>query len=252
MPDSDAPIKPAGQTAVIVRVAILAAVLVLGAAGFVLFGGDNILRELASREAQLRLLVCEHPVAALCVAFVVYVLVTGLSLPGAAALSLLYGWLFGFWPALVLVSFASTAGATIAFLLSRFLFGTWIQARHGQRLAAFNAAIDRDGAFYLFTLRLIPQVPFFVINAVMGLTKLRTTTFWWVSQLGMLPGTCIFVLAGASVPSLNDIAKRGLASVLDWRLMSALVLLGIVPLALRWFLNYFRPRRASDAGAGND
>jgi uncharacterized membrane protein YdjX (TVP38/TMEM64 family) len=141
----------------------------------------------------------------------------------------------------VLVSFASTTGATIAFLLSRYLFGRAIQDRFAQRLAAFNTAIEREGAFYLFTLRLIPQVPFFVINVVMGLTKLPARTFWWISQLGMLPGTCVFVLAGASAPSLDRVADQGISSLLDWKLIAALVLLGIVPLAVRRLLAWLRP-----------
>jgi uncharacterized membrane protein YdjX (TVP38/TMEM64 family) len=169
--------------------------------------------------------------------------VTGLSLPGATAMSVAYGWLFGFWRAVVLVSFASTTGATIAFLLSRYLLGQWIQARYGERLAALNAAIDREGAFYLFTLRLIPQVPFFVLNATMGLTKIRVWTFWWVSQLGMLPGTVVFVLAGAQAPSLKTIGEKGLASVLDWRLAAALALLGVLPLAMKWTIGWIRRRR---------
>jgi uncharacterized membrane protein YdjX (TVP38/TMEM64 family) len=200
---------------------------------------------LAAREASLRATADAHPAAALTIAFAAYVVVTGLSLPGAAAMSVLYGWLFGFWKALLLVSFASTAGATIAFLLSRFLFGQAIQARYGERVAAFNAAIEREGAFYLFTLRLIPQVPFFVINVVMGLTKLRTRTFWWVSQIGMLPGTIVFVLAGASVKSLREIQARGLSSLLDWKLAVALVLLGVLPLAVKWLLARWRPKSAS-------
>jgi uncharacterized membrane protein YdjX (TVP38/TMEM64 family) len=230
----------------LIRAGLLLALLMAAAAAIVLLGGDAVLNELAARETRLRALVSEHPAAALAVAFVAYVLVAGLSLPGAAALTVLYGWLFGFWPAVVLVSFASTTGATVAFLLSRYVLGAAIQTRYGEQLRKFNEAMEREGAFYLFTLRLIPQVPFFVINAVMGLTKLRTTTFWWVSQLGMLPGTCVYVLAGASVPSLAEISKQGLGSILDWRLMLALILLGIVPLALRWLVRYFRPPRASD------
>jgi uncharacterized membrane protein YdjX (TVP38/TMEM64 family) len=213
----------------------------------VLVGDQQIIESLAAREGELRSLVERRPATSLAVAFVLYVLVTGLSLPGAAAMSVLYGWLFGFWRALVLVSFASTTGATIAFLLSRYLFGRAIQARYGGRLAAFNDAIEREGAFYLFTLRLIPQVPFFVINAVMGLTKMPARTFWWVSQLGMLPGTCVFVLAGASAPSLDRVADQGLSSLLDWKLIGALVLLGIAPLTIQWLLARLRPSRGQSS-----
>jgi uncharacterized membrane protein YdjX (TVP38/TMEM64 family) len=223
------------------RLTILSILVAAMATGYVLFREQLSIRALAARETQLRAVVDEQPVAALAVAFIVYVAVTGLSLPGAAAMTVLYGWLFGFWRALVLVSFASTAGATIAFLLSRYLFGQAIQARYGSRLAAFNEAMDREGAFYLFTLRLIPQVPFFVINVVMGLTRIRTQTFWWVSQLGMLAGTCVFVLAGANAPSLTTVADQGLSSILDWKLIGALVLLGVLPLVLKKVLAMIRP-----------
>jgi uncharacterized membrane protein YdjX (TVP38/TMEM64 family) len=235
------------------RIALLIAFLGFGV---VLFAatGEPILDALAARETQLRALCDEYPGLALAAAFAIYVGVTGLSLPGAAAMSVLYGWLFGFWRALVLVSFASTAGATIAFLLSRYLFGQAIQSRYGERLAAFNAAIDREGAYYLFTLRLIPQIPFFVVNVVMGLTRIRAWTFWWVSQVGMLPGTCVFVLAGASAPKVDTVAEQGLSSILNWKLIGALILLGIAPLALKKLLarrgRRDRTRQAHQSGSG--
>jgi uncharacterized membrane protein YdjX (TVP38/TMEM64 family) len=237
----------AGSTALRLRIGALVLLLAVSA-GLLFLYGEPILEALAARETWLRKLCDANPVVSLAVAFLAYVAVTGLSLPGAAAMSVLYGWLFGFWRALVVVSFASTTGATIAFLLSRFLFGRAIQARYGPRVAAFNDAIEREGAFYLFTLRLIPQVPFFVINAVMGLTKLPTRTFWWVSQLGMLPATIVFVLAGSSVKSLREIQSRGLASLLDWKLIAALVLLGVVPLAIKRLLAYLRPAASSPKG----
>ncbi len=228
--------RPFGSLAFWTRALVLALVIIAVAALVFRFRDDLSLDALAACETNLRAWSDAQPVAALAIAFATYVVVTGLSLPGAAAMSVLYGWLFGFWKALVVVSFASTTGATIAFLLSRFLFGQAIQTRYGERVAAFNAAIEREGAFYLFTLRLIPQVPFFVINVVMGLTKLRTSTFWWVSQLGMLPGTIVFVLAGASVKSLREIEQRGLSSLLDWKLITALILLGVLPLAIKRLL----------------
>jgi len=231
----------AGSSGFWSRIGVLVALAVVVTALFLRFRHDLSLDALAARETSLRTLCEEHPVASLAIAFLAYVTVTGLSLPGAAAMSVLYGWLFGFWKALIVVSFASTTGATIAFLLSRYLFGQAIQARYGGRVAAFNAAIEREGAFYLFTLRLIPQVPFFVLNVVMGLTKLRPRTFWWVSQLGMLPGTIVFVLAGSSVKSLREIQERGLSSILDWKLVIALILLGVVPLAIKKLLAYVRP-----------
>lgn len=203
------------------------------------------LSALAQREQALRSYAEAHPALALGIAFAAYVAVTGLSLPGAAALTLLYGWLFGFGRALVLVSFASTSGATLAFLLSRFVLGGAIQARFGDRLQAFNAAIEREGAFYLFTLRLIPQVPFFVINVVMGLTKIRVSTFWWVSQLGMFPGTCVYVLAGSRLPGLEKVAQEGIQSVIDAKLFLAFTALGVFPLLAKLALNWLKPKTAS-------
>jgi uncharacterized membrane protein YdjX (TVP38/TMEM64 family) len=170
---------------------------------------------LASQETKLRQGYAEAPALVLAAAFLIYVIATGLSLPGAAIMSLVIGWFFGFWRAFILVSFASTAGATLAFLLSRYFLRDSIQNRFGKQLKTFNEALDREGAFYLFTLRLIPAVPFFVINVVMGLTKIRTATYWWVSQVGMLAGTCVYVYAGTTIPSLNQIADPSLLRVTD-------------------------------------
>ncbi len=170
---------------------------------------------LASQETKLRQGYAEAPALVLAAAFLIYVIATGLSLPGAAIMTLVIGWFFGFWRAFILVSFASTAGATLAFLLSRYFLRDSIQNRFGEHLKKFNEALDREGAFYLFTLRLIPAVPFFVINVVMGLTKIRTATYWWVSQVGMLAGTCVYVYAGTTIPSLSQIADPSLLRVTD-------------------------------------
>jgi uncharacterized membrane protein YdjX (TVP38/TMEM64 family) len=138
------------------------------------------------------------------------------------------------------VSFASTLGATLAFLLSRYLLRDTVQAQFGERLAKFNAMLEREGAFYLFTLRLIPAVPFFAINVVMGLTPIRATTFWWVSQLGMLPASAVYVYAGDQVPTLAELAKRGVGSVLNARTIIALALLGVFPLVVKKAMGYWR------------
>jgi uncharacterized membrane protein YdjX (TVP38/TMEM64 family) len=211
-------------------------------AGYVLFRDQLSLASLAAREEQLRAWHANNPALALGIAFVLYVVVTGLSLPGATAMSLLYGWLFGFGQGVILVSFSSTSGATLAFLLSRYLLGDWIQRRHGDRLGQFNANLEREGPWYLLTLRLIPAVPFFVINVVMGLTKMRPLTFWWVSQLGMLPATCIYVWAGSSVPTLAELAEQGPGSVLRPHFLAALTALGLFPLVLRAILHWARPK----------
>ena len=139
----------------------------------------------------------------------------------------MYGWYFGLAPAVILVSFASTSGATIAFLLSRYLFRDAIQTRFRDQLAKFNQALQREGAFYLFTLRLIPAVPFFVINVVMGLTPIRTLTFWWVSQVGMLAGTIVYVYAGSTIPSLAHLADPSQVRPVVYQ--QAIYMLPIVP-----------------------
>ncbi len=223
--------------------------IVFGLVAAALVGGYYFLSDyltleaLAKQEGRLRELQQEHPLIAYGLAFLVYVAVTGLSLPGATVLTLSYGWFFGLLRGIVLVSFASTAGATLAFLLSRYLFRDAIQRRFGDRLIRFNDALERDGAFFLFTLRLIPVVPFFVINAVMGLTPIRTLSYWWVSQLGMLPGTAVYVFAGSRVPSLQTLADKGVGAVFSpeqlGQLLFAFALLGLFPLVVRWTLRYF-------------
>lgn len=211
---------------------LLLLILLLAVAGLLYWRFGHLLTWEAAieREAWLRAQVAERPAEALATAFLLYVAVTGFSLPGALVLSLLYGWLFGFWRAAPLVSFASTAGATIAFLTSRYLFRDAVRARFGERLARFDEALRREGAFYLFTLRLIPAAPFFVVNLAMGPTPLRARTFWWVSQLGMLPGTCLYLYAASQVPSLRTLAEQGVAGVLTPQIVAALVALGVFPL----------------------
>ncbi len=204
--------------------------------GYLKLGDTLSLDYLATQEASLRDYQQQHPQLIYVLAFLVYVTVTGLSIPGATVLSLFYGWFFGWLRAVVLVSFASTAGATVAFLLSRTLFRTALQEKFGQRLQQFNEALEKEGPFYLFTLRLIPAIPFFVINVVMGLTPLKTSTYWWVSQLGMLPATIVYIYAGASVPTLAELAERGTGGVLSFRILFALAMLGLFPWLARWLL----------------
>ncbi|MBP7649378.1 MAG: FAD-dependent oxidoreductase [Phenylobacterium sp.] len=153
-----------------------------------------------------------------------YVAVTALSLPGAAVMTLAGGALFGLWVGTLLVSFASSIGATLAFLVSRWLLRDWVQGRYGERLAAVNAGMAKDGAFYLFTLRLVPVFPFFVINLLMGLTPIKTRTFYGVSQLGMLAGTLVYVNAGTQLAQLDS-----LSGILSPGLVASFALLGVFP-----------------------
>ncbi len=203
----------------LIKLAVAAAFLICIAIIYVVYRDKLSLQYLAQFEASFRDFQEKHFLIVYAAAFVIYVAVTGLSLPGATGMTLLCAWLFGFWRALVLVSFASTTGATLAFLLSRFVLREWVQRSFGERLKGFNEALEREGAFYLFTLRLIPAVPFFVINVVMGLTRMRVWTYWWVSQIGMLAGTCVYVYAGSNIPTLQQIAdpaKLRASDIVDW------------------------------------
>jgi uncharacterized membrane protein YdjX (TVP38/TMEM64 family) len=220
---------------------VLATVLTAAAYGYTQYGDALSLDNLAQRETELREYQEQHPVLIYGLAFGVYVAVTGLSLPGAAVLSLAFAWYFGLVRGVVLVSFASTTGATLAFLLSRYLLRDSIQNRFGDKLAAFNRNLEKEGAFYLFTLRLIPAVPFFIINVVMGLTPMKTTTFWWVSQIGMFPGTIVFVYAGSSVPDLATLAEQGAAGILRPQLLAAFFVLGLFPLVAKKLVARFKP-----------
>jgi uncharacterized membrane protein YdjX (TVP38/TMEM64 family) len=194
-------------------------------------------------ESDLQSFYAQNPILVLGAAFVIYLVVTGLSVPGATAMSLVFAWFFGFPRGLILVSFASTAGATLAFLLSRYLFRDWIQNRYGPKLSTFNEALEKDGPLYLFMLRLVPLVPFFVINAVMGLTRIRATTFWWVSQLGMLPGTAVYVYAGSRIPDLQTLETEGIKAIFSpvqlTQITIAFALLGLFPLLAKKIGKFF-------------
>lgn len=170
--------------------------------------------------------------------FALYVIVTALSLPGAAIMTLAAGALFGFWIALAMVSFASSAGATLAFLASRFLFHDAVQNRFGERLKKLNEGVKKEGAFYLFTLRLVPVVPFFIINLVMGLTPIKARTFYWVSQVGMLAGTAVYVNAGTQLGQIDS-----LGGLLSPQLLGAFVLLGIFPWIAKAIMNRLQARK---------
>jgi len=188
---------------------------------------------MAQKETGFRSYQSSHPWQVAAAAFLIYVVVTGLSLPGALVLSLTYAWLFGFWRSLLIVSFASTAGATLAFLLSRYLFRDYVRSRFARRIDEFATRWAADGSMYLLTLRLVPAVPFFAINLVMGLTPIRTRTFWWVSQIGMLPGSVLYLYAGSRVPSLKVFAEQGVSGILSPQMLVGLTLLGLMPWAVR-------------------
>ena len=184
--------------------------------------------QLKASQASFAQLHAEQPLTVAAVYFLIYVLATALSIPGAVIITLAGGAIFGLWQGLLIVSFASTVGATLAFLASRFLLRDWVEARFGQRLTDINAGVNREGAFYLFTLRLIPVVPFFLINLLMGLTRMKVWTYYWVSQIGMLAGTAVYVNAGTQLAQLDS-----MKGILSPALLGSFVLLGIFPLIAR-------------------
>jgi dihydrolipoamide dehydrogenase len=171
--------------------------------------------------------------------FILYVAVTALSLPGAAVMTLAGGALLGFWTALVTVSFASTIGATLAFLASRFLLRDWVQGKFGDKLKTINEGVEKEGPFYLFTLRLVPLFPFFAINLLMGLTPMRTLAYYWVSQVGMLAGTVVYVNAGTQLGQIESAA-----GILSPGILISFVLLGIFPLIAKRIIEVIKRRKA--------
>jgi len=170
--------------------------------------------------------------------FILYVAATSLSLPGAALLTLAAGAVFGLLWGVVIVSFASTIGATLAFLVARFILRDSVQSRFGDRLRTLNRGIEQEGAFYLFTLRLVPIFPFFLINLLMGLTPIRTRTFYWVSQVGMLAGTIVYVNAGTRLAQIDSTT-----GILSPGLMVSFAILGVFPLLGKKIIGWLKRRR---------
>ena len=227
------------------KIALVILILVLLTAFFLFDIGQYLnLDALKSQQAALDAQVAAHPWVAGGVFFIIYVLVTALSLPGAALMTLVGGALFGLLGGTVMVSFASTLGATLAMLLSRYLLRDWVQSRFRQRLTKIDQGIEREGASYLFALRLVPVFPFFLVNLAVGLTRLPGRTFWWVSQLGMLPGTLVYVNAGRELGQLES-----LGGILSPGLIGAFVLLGLLPFLSRKTLDWVKARKVYSAWA---
>ncbi len=218
----------------------LALVIVILVAAFFAVGGQRYLsfETIKAQQGALLDYYASHAWQTALGFFLVYVAVTGLSLPGAALMTLIAGAIFGLLWGTVIVSFASSIGATLAFLVSRFLLRDWVQQRFGRALRAVNEGVEREGAFYLFTLRLIPAVPFFVINLALGLTPIRAATFYWVSQVGMLAGTIVYVNAGTQLAAIDSPAE-----ILSPGLLGAFVLLGLFPLLAKKALDIVKARR---------
>jgi pyruvate/2-oxoglutarate dehydrogenase complex dihydrolipoamide dehydrogenase (E3) component/uncharacterized membrane protein YdjX (TVP38/TMEM64 family) len=219
---------------------LVAALVVVAIAVFFAAGGHRYFtfENLKAQQAALDGWYRAHPRQTVLVYFATYVAVTGLSLPGATLLTLAGGAVFGLGWGTVIVSFASSIGATLAFLASRFLLRDWVRARFGERLKAIDEGLAKEGAFYLFTLRLLPVVPFFLINLALGLSAMRAWTFYWVSQLGMLAGTLVYVNAGTQLARLES--PRG---ILSWQLLGAFLLLGVFPLLAKKLVDMLKARR---------
>ncbi len=208
------------------RWALLAALTALSAAFFIFDLQSYLtLESLKAQQASIEAYRSSHPGSALTIYALLYIAITGLSLPGATLLTLAGGAVFGLLWGTLIVSFASTIGATLAFLAARFLFRDAVKTRFGDRLNTINKGMDKDGGLYLFTLRLVPLFPFFVINLVMGLTVLKTRTFYWISQAGMLAGTVVYVNAGTQLGKLES-----LSGILSPGLIGSFALLGVFPL----------------------
>ncbi|ENL6070245.1 hypothetical protein VCSRO155_0600 [Vibrio cholerae] len=190
-----------------------------------------------AKQAELANYIDAHLLQAALIYFVVYVLLTAFSIPGATVVTLLGAALFGFWLSLLLASFASTIGATLAFLSSRFLLRDWVQAKFADKLQTINQGIERDGAFYLLSLRLIPIFPFFLINLVMGLTPISTWRYYWVSQLGMLPGTAVYLNAGTQLAEISSLGQ-----IVSLPVLASFVLLGVFPIVVKWLMGKVQQR----------
>jgi pyruvate/2-oxoglutarate dehydrogenase complex dihydrolipoamide dehydrogenase (E3) component/uncharacterized membrane protein YdjX (TVP38/TMEM64 family) len=219
---------------------LVVALVVLAFAVFLALGGPRYFtfENLKAQQAALEEWRALHPRQALAAFFALYIAFTSASLPAAALLTILAGAIFGLGWGVLLVSFASAIGATVAMLAARFVLRDWVQARFGAQLRGINQGVEREGGFYLFTLRLIPGVPYFLINLAMGLTPIRTWTYYWVSQLAMFPATVIYVNAGTQLARLDSPA-----GILSWQLISAFVLLAFFPLLAKKAIELFKARR---------
>ena len=226
------------------KITILIVVVSL-VAGFIYFDLNQYLSLDYIKDSQARFqeVYGSYPLLVICCYMAVYIVVTALSLPGAAAMSLAGGGLFGLAVGTVVVSFASTIGATVACFVARFILRDWVQSRFGEKLSAINRGMAEEGAFYLFSLRLIPLFPFFVINLVMGLTTMPLRTYFWVSQIGMLPATIVYVNAGKQLAQIESPA--GIASP---GLILSFIILGLFPITVKKTMAFYRRRFRSEKG----
>lgn len=233
----------------LIRKIIVVGVLALLVALFFVFDLGRYLNldYIKGQQARFEALYQAHPLLTVGGYMLIYIVVTGFSLPGAAVMTLAGGAMFGLAVGTIAVSFASTIGATLACAVARYLLRDWVQDRFGDRLAAINRGMARDGGFYLFSLRLVPIFPFFVINLLMGLTPIRLTTYYWVSQLGMLPATLVYVNAGTQLARIDSPA-----GILSPALIVSFALLGLLPVVSRKVLQWIGRRRGPRTTSGDE
>ena len=224
---------------IIVVVAILALVVLF----FVFDLGQYLtLEQIQQHRGAVNQLYAENQILVLLGFFVIYVSVAALSLPGAALMTIAAGAFFGIVIGTLLVSFASSLGATLAFLISRFLLKESIEKKFASKLEPINKGLEKEGAFYLFSLRLVPLFPFFVVNLVMGVTKLPAFTFYWVSQVGMLAGTIVYVNAGTQISQLQSVDD-----ILSFNLLISFALLGIFPIVAKKFIEFLQKNKKTQS-----
>ena len=225
------------------KVAIVG-VIALGIVAFRYFdiGQYLTLDYIKGSQEKFQALYLSHRFLVIAVYMGIYIVVTALSLPGAAVMTLAGGGLFGLVVGTVVISFASTIGATLACLVARFLLREWVQNKFSGKLKTINDGIEKEGAFYLFSLRLVPIFPFFVINLLMGLTRMRLLTFFWVSQIGMLAGTVVYVNAGKELAKIDS-----LSGILSPGVLASFVVLGLFPITVKKLLSLYKSKFRSEA-----
>lgn len=228
----------------LIKKLVIVGVIVLLVLLFKVFGLDQYLTlsYLKEKQAHFIQMYEANRVIVIAAYMLIYIVVTALSLPGAAIMTLAGGGLFGLVTGTIVVSFASTIGATLACIVARYLLRDWVQNKFGDKLKKINEGMEKEGGFYLFSLRLVPIFPFFVINLVMGLTSIRVVTYYWVSQLGMLPATIVFVNAGKELAKLES-----LSGILSPPLLISFALLGLLPIITKKLLNLYSSRREQTA-----
>ena len=225
------------------KIIIIAIVIAVIVAFKLLHLGDYFtLAYIKESQRKFEILYGEHRLTVIAVYMFIYILVTSLSLPGAVVMTLAGGALFGLVTGTVVISFASSIGATLACTVSRFVLRDWVQGKFGDKLKTVNEGVEREGAFYLFTLRLIPVFPFWLINLVFGLTRMPLKNFYWVSQIGMLPGTLVFVNAGRELAKIDS-----LSGILSTGLIISFVLLGIFPITAKKLIAFYRSKKMKNS-----